>query len=180
MTAARIALTPADLALAARLAQKRHNLNRVFAGSRNDRIDQAPDLAIDRVGAEGALAFCRLAGVSLEQHERTGVAKGGIVLDFRGERLRVASSRARTPSYVHHPSRPFDVDLAVVMEETSLLSHTWRIAGWLTADDFRRYAREADLGRGRTIVVANRFLRPARELWQRGAPEQLSMAEALA
>lgn len=181
MTASRISLTPDDLALAQRLAQRRSNLNRVFAGSRNDRIHAAPDLEIDRMGTEGAVAFCRLAGLSLAEHERVGVAKGGIVLGFRGLRLRVASSRARTPSFLQHPSRPFDVDIAVLMEQVNVLAHTWKVAGWLTLDDFRRYGHAANLGRGQTFVVANRFLRSPSSLWElkdASAPEQIAMALA--
>lgn len=178
MTASKISLTPTDLALASRMARSRHVIN-LRAGSRNNRIHAAPDMAIDEVGARGAVAFCRLAHVDLAPYERAGVQKGGIAVTWRGLQLRVASATCRQPSYVQHPDRAFDVDIAVVMECTSLMTHTWKLSGWLTLDDFRRYARQGDLGRGRTVVVAHRFLRPASELWaikDASAPEQLTMA----
>lgn len=179
MTASKLVLTRDDLALADRIARARHVRN-LRAGSRNDQI--APDAErVDLLGARGAVAFCRLANIDLGPHERAGVAKGGIVLSWHGQRLRVASAGCTRPSYVHHPSRGFDVDIVVVMECANHLTQSWRIAGWLDADIFRRFARTGNLGRGVTVVVANQFLRPARELWElkdASAPEQIEMALA--
>lgn len=174
----KLTLSRDDLALADRIARGRHVRN-LRGGSRNDRIATAPDQAIDQLGARGAVAFCRLAGIDLGPHERAGVAKGGIVLAWRGLSLRVASASCTRPSYVHHPARPFSADIVVVMECTSQMTQAWRIAGWVDEDTFNRFARNGTLATRQTIVVAHQHLRPAAALWEVNAPKQLTMAEAL-